>query len=428
MPFVTTPALEYALLAFDRDGVEAHDPDGVPTAGRPRRAGPVRRGARRLSDRTFSGRRHVADPPHTVDGERRLLSTELTRRLHKAQQEGRPYTHLFLASHGWLTDYQRALRTYSAWFEACASVRPVAALTASGEYRPMVVAVHWPSEPNTLSDRHAEDPIPLQDVPDVPALFRRRKGLVGLLRSLVPLASFYVMKRRSGVVGRTGVASVLATLQRTGGDDLGVHVLGHSFGAKLVAETLTDRRGKGVRPVESLFLVEGALSSWSFCSAADNPYGDPAGTATRVLDRGMVRGPIVASTSRFDYALGRMFPATQLLEVAFRRIRTFRWPFARLRIAGSPDVPPRLGAVGIWSFAGVRGLRTATLRRDTVTDYGFRAGVLHHLVTDAVVDTRPYRGMTYTDPMAGSHSNISHPELAAAWWQVVLAGRHGSSR
>jgi len=423
MPFITTPALEYALLAFDRDGVEAHDPDGAPTSGRPKRTGAVRRAVRRLSDRTFAGQGHIADPPRTVRGERRLMSAELTSRLRAAEREARPYTDLFVASHGWLTDYQRALRTYNAWFEACVDTRPVAALAAAGDYRPLVVAVHWPSEPNTLADRHAEDPIPLEEVPDVPAPVQRRKGLVGLLRSLVPLASFSVMKRRSAVVGRTGVASVLAALQRTGGDDLRVHLLGHSFGAKLVAETLTDRRRKGVRPVESLFLVEGALSAWSFSAAEDNPYGDPAGTATRILDHGMVRGPIVASTSRFDHALSRMFPAAQAVEVAFRRIRTFRWPFGRLRVAGDPSVAPRLGAIGIWSFAGVRGLRTATLRRDTSTDYDFRPGAVHHLVTDAVIDLEPYHGMTYTDPMAGSHSNIAHPELAAAWWQAVLAGR-----
>ncbi|WP_420369187.1 hypothetical protein [Curtobacterium sp. L1-20] len=419
----TGRTLGYALVAFDRTGIEAHDPDGAPTDHRPKRPGALRRAARRVSDRALAA--GPADEPPTTapDGdERRLLSLELADRLRRARDDGDPYTDVFVAAHGWLVDYEEAVGMYDAWFDVCASVRP-GRLDPDAPGRPMVVAVHWPSQPNTRRDRHAEDPIPLQDFPagaDGQGAPEHRPSVLDLVDSVVPLASFWLMEHRASTVGRRGVAALLALLQEAGGPDLRVHLAGHSFGARVLVEALTGRSGRAVAPVDSLFLIEGAVSAWSFCTAAENPYGDPDGASVGLVAGHRVRGPVVATTSRFDRALGRMFPAAHGAEVAVARLRGLRFPFGRLHVAGDPAVPPRLGALGIWGFAGTVE-RTAVLRRDTTTDYAFRPGALHHLVADAVVDLRPSGGKTWDDPISGAHANIVHPALAAAFWQAVEA-------
>jgi pimeloyl-ACP methyl ester carboxylesterase len=174
-----------------------------------------------------------------------------------------------------------------------------------------------------------------------------RPGPLAFAASIVPTLSFWAMKELAARTGRQGVAPLLARLQAAVDPPPRFHLMGHSFGAKLVAETLADRDGRGVGPVDTMFLVEGALSTWAFAST--NPYRDPVGAAAPVFTRHEVRGVSVASTSRWDWALGRMFPAAQVLDTVVKRIRHAQLPFARLHRAG---VAPRLAALGTDGFEG----------------------------------------------------------------------------
>ena len=83
------------------------------------------------------------------------------------------------------------------------------------------------------------------------------------------------------------------------------HLMGHSFGCIVVSATVAGapRGEKLPRPVDSLFLVQGALSLWSYCPDIPMARGT-AGYFNRILEEGLVRGPIVTTRSRFD-ARGR---------------------------------------------------------------------------------------------------------------------------
>ena len=85
--------------------------------------------------------------------------------------------------------------------------------------------------------------------------------------------------------------------------------MGHSFGCIVVSSML---RGPGAgaalpRPVDSLVLVQGALSLWSFCPDIPIAPGQP-GYFHDIVKNKKVSGPIVTTRSRFDTAVGQLYP------------------------------------------------------------------------------------------------------------------------
>jgi hypothetical protein len=88
---------------------------------------------------------------------------------------------------------------------------------------------------------------------------------------LAPLRvwSFWYMKRRALEVGRSGVAPLLRDLQAAAEPDRQIrfHLIGHSFGALVCTAALLGPEGQGpLRPVDSLYLIQGAFSLWSFAA------------------------------------------------------------------------------------------------------------------------------------------------------------------
>lgn len=429
----------------------------------------------------------VPDPSLTVPGQKRprlLLSDWLVHTLR--HPPGDPFTDVFVVSHGWLADYDGALSSYAAWLGSiqAASNRP----PTGPAFTPLIVALHWPSRPNTLGDRHAQDPIPVPFQSragdnlsgDEPSKVHdpaegARPGLLDALSAILPFLSFYRMKQRAEKIGRSGGAALVAKLQQAA-PAARVHLVGHSFGAKLVAEAVGDHDGRGVAPVHSLFLIEAAFSTWSFAPDA-GPYGVGPGGLRSVLDPAhpRVTGTVVAGTSKFDYALSRAFPGAELIDLVLTKLRQLRLPFARLNL---PPAAPRLGALGVFGFAGYPavpvfpapaaadpaeavsavasdpsavtdavGASSAAVAADAPHDdvvvrrvrllaaneggtlgvYPFEAAHVYQLIGDDVVNDQSSvsilgRPVSNSRPLQGAHNNIAHPEVARAFWQAVLAG------
>jgi pimeloyl-ACP methyl ester carboxylesterase len=127
------------------------------------------------------------------------------------------------------------------------------------------------------------------------------------LRWLLRFTTFLVMKDRAGVVGRNGVAALLDEVLRAD-TATRVHMIGHSYGAKVCLSALC--RGDKPRAVNSVLLLQPALSAW--CFAADLPDPRRPGTSTGrpggyrpALSR--VDAPIATTFSRNDYPLSRIF-------------------------------------------------------------------------------------------------------------------------
>lgn len=222
-------------------------------------------------------------------------------------------------------------------------------------------------------------------------------SLSGLLAPLQQL-SFWQMKDRARTFGESGGHALLKEIQ-TAAPTARVHLMGHSFGCVVMSATTAGPGTHGTlpRPVDTLFLVQGALSLWSYCSRIDAAGGIP-GYFRAIVAGHKVQGVTAVTTSSFDSAVGRFYPlgAGVAKQVAF-----------------APGELPKYGGLGTF---GVQGPETDATSVDmlAVTDhYGFTPGQTYNVNADEYI--RNGGGAS------GAHSDIAHPEVAHAYWEAIIA-------
>ena len=118
-------------------------------------------------------------------------------------------------------------------------------------------------------------------------------------RVLLRGTTVWMMKDRAGRVGATGVHALLADVLAA--TDARVHLTGHSYGGKVVLSALC--AGEVPRPVDSVLLLQGAMSR--LCFASKVPGLDGPGGYRGALTR--VRQPIMATFSSHDHPLTKEF-------------------------------------------------------------------------------------------------------------------------
>ncbi len=211
-------------------------------------------------------------------------------------------------------------------------------------------------------------------------------------KELLRQATYYKMKKRAGVVGERGLGPVLAELarQRPG---LRIHLIGHSFGARLVSFSLR-AVPDGARHIGSLTLLQGAFSHYVFSERL--PHDRNRGGALRGLHR-KVDGPVVACHSPHDSSLRVFYPLASRMAGDS---------------AGLLGLDERWGAIGHDGVQAVPGAPRLTL--DTALREGVPAAGCVSVDAGSVVR----RG----GAPSGAHSDICHAELARL---VVAAGRMG---
>ncbi|MEU8622394.1 serine-threonine protein kinase [Streptomyces sp. NPDC048623] len=198
-------------------------------------------------------------------------------------------------------------------------------------------------------------------------------------------ATYYTMKRRAGVVGERGLGPLLGELDRAA-PGLRVHLIGHSFGARVVSYALRGLPG-AARNVKSVTLLQGALSHYAF--AARLPHDQGHGGSLNGL-QARIDGPLVACHSRHDTALGVFYP------LASRLARDDESVFGDER---------RWWAIGYDGVQAVPGTAARTLAA-------------------ALSEGLPAAGCVSVDAaqVVSGHSDICHTELARV---VAGAGRFG---
>jgi hypothetical protein len=167
--------------------------------------------------------------------------------------------------------------------------------------------------------------------PETAGLLDTLKRTVAKLdpRELVRVATVLLMKDRAGRVGGRGVADLLRRLVDAS-PEVRVHLVGHSYGAKVVLSALCVGSAPS-RPVDSVLLLEPALSALCFATNVDGS-GRPGGYRA-ALER--TRQPILTTFSSHDVPLTRFF------HLAVRRPSDL----GEAVIAGTP-LPSKYGALG----------------------------------------------------------------------------------
>ena len=125
-------------------------------------------------------------------------------------------------------------------------------------------------------------------------------GIVGSVGQFLNLTTWYVMKDRSGTVGREGVAPAVRRLRKSC-PNLRIHLVGHSLGGRLMASCAKALAQDPLLQVDSLLLLEAAFSHFGF--SADNGRG-AAGFFRDVVVKQVVKGPFVSTFSAQDTVVG----------------------------------------------------------------------------------------------------------------------------
>jgi len=130
--------------------------------------------------------------------------------------------------------------------------------------------------------------------------------------SLASIFTYKTMKERAGVVGRTGLASVLGRV-RTQFPNLRVHLAGHSFGARLVTSAANApwNGSDATNQATTLALLQGAFSHFGF--AVNYLSLGHNGGFRDVVGKPTVTGSIAITHSSHDMAVGWAYPAASAL-------------------------------------------------------------------------------------------------------------------
>jgi hypothetical protein len=222
-------------------------------------------------------------------------------------------------------------------------------------------------------------------------------GILAPLRQL----SFWKMKDRARRFGEGGGHQLLRGLQtvaRSNGRDVRFHLMGHSFGCIVMSAILRgpDAGDLSVSPVHSLFLVQGALSLWSYCDSIPS-VPDRSGYFHSLISGSKVAGPIVATLSEHDTAVGRYYP---LGAGILRQISYAMNDFPKYGGVGSFGIQGPGITIDNWEMIG------------TDDTYGFRPGRAYNLDASAFI--------CKMDGASGAHNDIAHLAVAHAFWEAVM--------
>jgi hypothetical protein len=212
-------------------------------------------------------------------------------------------------------------------------------------------------------------------------------GLLHGAKEALRGATYWQMKNRAGVVGQAGLGPLLGQLP-TG---VRAHLVGHSFGARLVSFALAGLPAVP-SPVRAVTLLQGAFSHFTFASPL--PFdagrrGALAGMPARI------NGPLVACFSEHDGANARFYPLASF--------------------AAQEDSAAAVNPSSRWGAIGANGAQGAGATLEGIKQVGGRYG----FAPGAVLNIDASEVVINGKPPSGAHSDIVHEQLT---WVVLAAG------
>jgi hypothetical protein len=207
------------------------------------------------------------------------------------------------------------------------------------------------------------------------------------------VTTYWSMKQRAGIIGERGLGPLVGQINKASAA-LRIHLLGHSFGARVVSFALKGLPAgldKARSPVKTLFLLQGAFSHFSFAGALPHD-AERAGALKGMSSR--VDGPLVVTCSVHDLAVGKRYPQASFI--------------SREDAADFNDAASRWGAMG---SRGAQAVGATVLPFGPEGEnYQFNKGRFFTLDGDQLI--------TRGGPPSGAHSDIVYPEIA---WAVMKA-------
>ncbi len=203
---------------------------------------------------------------------------------------------------------------------------------------------------------------------------------------------FWVMKRRAGEVGERFARESMAPLWSTLSQPPRLHLVGHSFGAKLVTAMVLG----GARPA-SVTLLLAAFSAFAFAPLI--PGSRRPGLHHPILAERRVDGPIVVLRSDHDTALGIFYRAVT--------------GGGQIDRAGAHDVARPAGRLARAAVVAASALGAAGARGVGAPEIDLLAAHRTGIPQYPIVNVDGSRIVTASEPILGAHRDIFHREIAA---------------
>lgn len=222
-------------------------------------------------------------------------------------------------------------------------------------------------------------------------------NLSGLLGPLATL-SYWTMKKRARTIGENGMHIFLKELLQT--TSARIHLMGHSFGTIVVSSMVGGPKAQAPlpRPVASLVLVQGAVSLWTYSPDIPLKGNNRNGYFSPILNQNKIQGPLVTTRSKFDKAVGVLYPLAS-------------------RVSGGADFAPGLPEFGAIGTYGIQGLPDSQKQDMTMlaaqASYAFDRGKVYNLDGSDFIS----KG----NGIIGAHSDVAGPEVAHAIWSAAFA-------
>ena len=213
------------------------------------------------------------------------------------------------------------------------------------------------------------------------------RGVFAAAQRLLNFTTYYQMKERAGLIGRSGLHPVLQRLRRDL-PTMRLHLVGHSFGARLVTAASSAGSSPHNATVSTLTLLQGAFSHHGF--AQDYQPGKN-GLFRHVVSPGRVNGPILISHTDNDTAVGVLYAIASRL--------------AGQQAAGVGDARDLFGGIGRNGAVKTPEADFGTLG-PAKTKYRFARGTVYNLQADAFI---------------ADHGDVHKPEVANALAQAIAA-------
>ncbi|MGO9975849.1 MAG: hypothetical protein ACLP01_24205 [Solirubrobacteraceae bacterium] len=134
-------------------------------------------------------------------------------------------------------------------------------------------------------------------------------GIRAAAERFLNLTTYYQMKARAGLVGAHGLAPILQEL-RARAPGIRLHLVGHSFGGRLVTACTAGDPDQSALAPDTLSLLQAAFSHYGF--ARDYEDGKD-GFFRRLVTDQMTRGPVLITHSIRDTAVGYAYPLASRL-------------------------------------------------------------------------------------------------------------------
>ena len=213
--------------------------------------------------------------------------------------------------------------------------------------------------------------------------------------------SFGATKKLACKIGESGMFELLQALQQTAKKNVRFHLMGHSFGCVMMSASLAKLEpGKSIN---SLALVQGALSLWSYCSKIPK-VKDRVGYFHSILADRKVTGLIITTQSEHDTAICRYYSLGSRVRGQI--------------VYNTPGELPRYGAIGEFGAHGP-GVDPINMQMLPANEsYSFEAGKIYNLESSAFI--RDDNANVLKRNTVGAHSDFDKPEVAHAIWSAAL--------